>query len=216
MSNQDWIEHIERAIREATPLAFADNDAMKDVSEKIQQFHNETGRWPEELMVIGQFAVPHEQRLIRAAQDADIAASKKQRLDYLSGPTREEAVAELRKLRKPENRRAFIPEDLSHLSRDEFDKLSDAEIKRRLSGQESLDLNREGSKLNLHNPQNERDRYEREKILRYRGSDPIRRALKRELLDGSEQRDVQARRDALEQSVAERRAAIAALKAGKK
>lgn len=213
--NQEWINRIEEALREATPLAFADKDAMQDVTNKILDFQKETGRLPEEIQVITQFAVPHEKRLLRESQNADLAARKKQRLDYLSGPNRESVNEELAKLRSPEPaRKTFTPE--REYTQDEIDRMSDEEANRVLFGRESLGLNKQSSKVDLEAPQNELDQHYRDKILRYRGKDPVMRGLKRQLLDGTEQRDIEYRRRVIESQQADRRKAAADLEAARR
>lgn len=213
MITKEWIDNINPAIMSATPLAANDAEAMENVAAKIQSFVQETGHLPTELQVVMEFCVPEENRLLQARQNADIAARKKSRLDYLSGSSRDEAVKGLQ-IRGDAARKSFVPE--REYSQQEIDQMSDADAKRVLFGQEPLGLNQEGSRPNLHNPQNEVDRCYRDRILNYRGSSPVMRALKRELLDGSEQRDIAYRRDVIESQKNDRRKALEDLqKAGK-
>jgi hypothetical protein len=211
---QEWIDQIDEALKQACPLASADEEAMTDVMHKIQEFLRASGRLPEEIQVITEFAVPHENRLLQEQQSVAIAARKKERLDYLSGEgaTREAVIADLRERRVSDPvRKAYVPE--REFSQYEIDQMSDEEAKRVLFGQESLGLNKQSSKVDPSAPKNELDEYHRNKILNYRGRDPIIRGLKRQLLDGTEQRDIDYRRRVLEQQKADRKKVAEQLRA---
>lgn len=200
MITKEWIDSINPAILEACPLAANDATAMQNVADKIQSFIQETGRLPSELQVVMEFCVPEENRLLQAKQNEEIAARKKSKRDYLSGASREEAVKGLQT--RSEARKSFVRE--REYSQREIDEMDDDTAKRVLFGREPLGLN-PSSAVDVRNPKNELDQYHRDRILRYRGNDPMMRALKRELLDGSEQRAVQYRRDVIESQRDDRR-----------
>lgn len=187
MVNQEWLDRVNAALIEAAPLTSQDPKAVSALKEKIHTYCHELGKMPTELQVV-QWSVPFEQALLAKQQQAEEAARKKQeRIDARkkerefdklpASEAKARANAELRQQREQATTERFTPE--REYSRAEIDKMSDSEAKRLLFGIESESINESRP--------DERIRQANEKRLLHtkRSQDtPLRRALRREILEG--------------------------------
>ncbi len=185
--SQAYVDEIGAALLEQCPLTSQNEEMLLAIKTKVLKYDAEIGTAPS-FSIVCNWARPFEQQLqsaIDSAAEAETAdrnrtkARRKEMTDYLSGPENDRAeMIRESQARQQRSERPVLKPNINYSPKD-IDAMSADEYKTKVLGHESLELNQS-------RPDEEARKLQEKRMLKTKRNQdtPLRRALRREILEG--------------------------------